>query len=394
MFIPYGTDAPLYYRPFGTIGLMAANVVTFILTAGGADEAGWLLTFGNGLHPAEWVSSAFLHFGFWHLLGNMIFLWTFGLIVEGKLGWWRFLLLYLGLCLLGGAVTQGLMLGSNGPSPGAGGASGVIFALMAIAIVWAPGNNIDVFVIILYFPYVLRTFTFEAPVLLFSLFYIVLNFVFAGVGEFNMSSEMLHLLGAAGGFPVGALLVWRGLVDCEGWDLFSLWRREWPRMFGETKGRDRAGPSPQSYAAVDHPPPIRRRISPQAELRRVGKLVDSGRLFAASQKYRQLRQRSDSAELDEPRLKRLIDGLHRDSDWDGVAPLLEEYIARFPETADRARLMLAAVLIREQRRPRAALRALDGIGEGHLQPEQRRLLETLRRAADALIEGGVLELST
>lgn len=389
MFIPFGTDAPLYYRPFGTVAVMVVNVLTFVLTVGGTAEGGWLLTFGNGLHPTEWMASAFLHFGFWHLVGNMVFLWTFGLIVEGKLGWWRFLLLYVGLCLLGGVVTQTLMLGYDGPSHGAGGASGVIFALMAIALVWAPGNNIDVFVMV-FWRFLLRTFTFEVPVLLFSLFYIVLNFVFAGVGEFHMSSEMLHLLGAAGGFPVGAALLLLGKVDCEGWDLFSLWKREKQQIFGDMAG----GGSSRTSAAQDHPPPIQRKIRPQDELRRIRKQVDAGHFFAASQKYLQLRERSDEAGLDEPRLKKLIDGLHHDSDWGSVVPLLEEYVSRFPETADRARLMLAAVLIREQQRPRAALRSLDGIREATLKPAQRKLLGTLRRAADEQIEEGVMELST
>ena len=140
-FIPYSTDAPLYYRPFVTIALIAANVAAFVMTRMGEAADGWLLQFGQGLHPTEWFASAFLHFGVPHLLGNMLFLWTFGLIVEGKLGWWRFLLLYLLLCGLDGAVTQTVMLSYDGDSPGAGGASGVIFALMAIALFWADGDG-------------------------------------------------------------------------------------------------------------------------------------------------------------------------------------------------------------------------------------------------------------
>ena len=285
MLIPYGTDAPIYYRPFGTIGVMVANVVTFIITAGGVENEGWLLTFGNGLHPSEWMASAFLHFGIWHLIGNLVFLWTFGMIVEGKIGWWKFLTLYLGLCLLGGAVTQSLMLGYDGLSPGAGGASGVIYALMAISLVWAPGNNIDVFVIIFYFRFILRPLTFEVSILLFALFFIILDLAFAWQGEFNISSELLHLLGAAGGFPVGAFMVKTGMVDCEGWDLFSLWKREKQQLFPESTGRDGAGTSSRSYAANDHPPPIQRRVPLEAELKRIGRQVDDGHIFAASQRY-------------------------------------------------------------------------------------------------------------
>ena len=57
----------------------------------------WALVLGDGLHPLQWVTNNFMHSGFFHLAGNMIFLWTFGLVVEGKLGWWRVLARVLGL---------------------------------------------------------------------------------------------------------------------------------------------------------------------------------------------------------------------------------------------------------------------------------------------------------
>ena len=54
------------------------------------------LTLGDGrLHPVQWVTHNFLHLDFFHVLGNMIFLWAFGIVVEGKLGPWKYLLTYL-----------------------------------------------------------------------------------------------------------------------------------------------------------------------------------------------------------------------------------------------------------------------------------------------------------
>ena len=44
--------------------------------------------------------SMFLHGGFAHLFGNMLFLWVFGNNVEDQRGWWRYLLLY----VVGGLV--------------------------------------------------------------------------------------------------------------------------------------------------------------------------------------------------------------------------------------------------------------------------------------------------
>ncbi len=76
-----------------------------------------------------------------HLLGDMFFLWGFGLLVEGKLGWWRFLTLYLGIGVVQSIIIQAAMLGASGG--GTPGSSGVIFGLMAISLVWAPKNEMS-----------------------------------------------------------------------------------------------------------------------------------------------------------------------------------------------------------------------------------------------------------
>src|SRR5579862_4155845 len=90
----------------------------------------WALQFGQGLHPLQWITNNFLHADILHLVGNMFFLWGFGLVVEGKLGWWRFLLLYLTMGAIYGFIIQAVMLGAHGAALGA---SGVIFGLMAIS---------------------------------------------------------------------------------------------------------------------------------------------------------------------------------------------------------------------------------------------------------------------
>src|SRR5687768_12562559 len=99
MFIPYNTDAPVYYLPFATVGLIALNVVIFFGVAVGnlGPFEDWMLTYGAGLHPDEWFRAMFMHGGIGHLFGNMVFLWVFGLVTEGKLGWWKFLACYIAI---------------------------------------------------------------------------------------------------------------------------------------------------------------------------------------------------------------------------------------------------------------------------------------------------------
>jgi len=69
--LPISTDAPIYYFPFATIGLIFINVVCLLMTELGSPDAfelwgPWALEHGNGLHPLQWVTSNFIHAGFEH----------------------------------------------------------------------------------------------------------------------------------------------------------------------------------------------------------------------------------------------------------------------------------------------------------------------------------------
>ena len=63
MFFPYTTDAPVYYWPHGTVGLIVANVLIFFAVVFGVlpIDGPWFLRYGDGLHPLEWVGSLFMH---------------------------------------------------------------------------------------------------------------------------------------------------------------------------------------------------------------------------------------------------------------------------------------------------------------------------------------------
>ena len=94
-----------------------------------------ILQYGT-FKPWQWITSNFMHAGIMHLLGNMFCLWGFGLVVEGKIGWWRFLLVYLGIGITQCGLEQTLMLFAD--EGGSLGASAIIYGLMAMCMVWAP----------------------------------------------------------------------------------------------------------------------------------------------------------------------------------------------------------------------------------------------------------------
>ena len=123
----------LYHFPVVTIALIVLNTAAFAASLAHEDPSPYMLEFGDGLHPVQWVTSVFMHADPVHLVGNMIFLWGFGLVIEGKIGWWRFLLVYLGLGIFQSALVQLCMLSSTVRRLGA---SGAIYGLLAMVLIW------------------------------------------------------------------------------------------------------------------------------------------------------------------------------------------------------------------------------------------------------------------
>ena len=221
MLIPIGTDAPIYHLPVMTVGLIALNTALFFLV-GHPQE--WMLSIGNGWHPLQWVTSAFLHANIYHLIGNMFFLWAYGLVVEGKIGSWRFLLTYLVMAVSGSFAAQSLFGfgGSDGQIRYALGASGAISGLMAIALLWAPENTFTVVAAYKYGPFASAS-DHELGILDFSLWFIGWDLFIAAINRFPLSTPVLHLLGVIVGFAIGVIFLQFRWVDCEKYDLFTRW---------------------------------------------------------------------------------------------------------------------------------------------------------------------------
>lgn len=153
MVIPLHDDNPSNTKPYVTMGIMVVCVVVYalqhlLLSSAGATQAAYafglvpaVLT-GREMLPAEievipaWgtvFTSMFMHGGFWHLAGNMLYLWIFGNNIEDAMGHGRYLVFYL-LCGVAAVFAQVLPNpGSIIPMVGASGAiSGVLGAYMLL----------------------------------------------------------------------------------------------------------------------------------------------------------------------------------------------------------------------------------------------------------------------
>jgi membrane associated rhomboid family serine protease len=154
MFIPLHDDTPLRMIRFQfvTLAIIVLNFVVFALTyvwvssdigdnfAGGYGLIPQQLFQGGGGYnpvpePLTILTSMFMHGGWMHIIGNMLFLWVFADNVEDAFGYFGFIIFY-ALCGLVGGITHALVM-SQSFSPLIG-ASGAVSGILASYLVLYP----------------------------------------------------------------------------------------------------------------------------------------------------------------------------------------------------------------------------------------------------------------
>lgn len=215
---PVGDDRVQGGPPaFITYGLITLNVLAFVLELSQPSEgARQALIQAWGVVPHEYsvardlsptiplpfwstlLTSMFLHGGWMHLLGNMLYLWIFGDNIEDRLGHGRFLLFYLA-CGVAAAIGQTL---SNPFSlvPMIG-ASGAIAGVMGAYFVLFPHSRVLTFVwFILYFDVL------EIPAIFFLGFWFFVQLL-SGVGSAGVQGGGTAFWAHAAGFATGIGMV-------------------------------------------------------------------------------------------------------------------------------------------------------------------------------------------
>jgi rhomboid family protein len=198
-----------------TVGLIALNVLAFLLELGQGSEGAlqsfiqaWGVvpreyTTGHDLAPtiplpfwSTLLTSMFLHGGWMHLGGNMLYLWIFGDNLEKVMGHARFLIFYL-VCGIAAAITH--IVFSGGSMVPTVGASGAISGILGGYLVLFPRNRVRVLT---------RGGIMAVPAIAVLGFWIVIQ-VISGFGSIASTAETggVAYLAHVGGFFAGMLLV-------------------------------------------------------------------------------------------------------------------------------------------------------------------------------------------
>jgi hypothetical protein len=117
--------------------------------------------------------------------------------------------------------------------------------------------------------------------------------------------------------------------------------------------------------------------------------LQAGQVAKALKRYRQQKSASPNWKLDERELAGLCDGLHKAQQWSDAVLLMEECLARFPQTSARIRLKLAAIFAEVQRRPRAALKLLAQVPRDRWPEKLHAQYDKVRKLSQKLIDMNV-----
>jgi membrane associated rhomboid family serine protease len=216
--IPVGDSTRRRITPYVNLAIIAASVLVFLYELSlSAFEINdffrdwgvvpaqlidwWASPSGLG-EPSTVVTAMFIHGGWLHLIGNMLFLWVFGDNVEDAMGHGRYLLFYL---LAGaGAVALQVYVDPDSPIPMIG-ASGAIAGVLGAYLVLYPRATVAVVI-----PWLWFFGAFPVPAAFLIVFWFLLQLLsgVAALGTATGVTEGIAFWAHVGGFATGLVLVW------------------------------------------------------------------------------------------------------------------------------------------------------------------------------------------
>ncbi len=349
-----------YLQVSGAHGELAARILLERLSAYD------LFVFRHGFRPASpalspLLSSLFLHGGWMHLFGNMLFLWIFGDNVEHRLGSVRYLLAYLASGVAASVFFALFVPASQVPLVGA---SGAISGVLGFYFLWFPRNRVKTFVFL--FPFIMNTFLVPARLVLgfYLLIDNLLPFLLNGGGSGGGVAHGAHI----GGFVAGMGMAY-GMDRLPG-DVRQLKRRTAPAddPVDRDVEADAAG-LPDIAASIE-------------------RALADGKLERAVALYPRLPGRQGRAKVNSAALLAIGKLLLARREYDQALSLFRRFIAERPADAaiDRAYLGAGKALMHKPRCVTSAyhyfLAALDAARSRDLADEARLHLHAIERLGE------------
>jgi membrane associated rhomboid family serine protease len=366
MILPLRTNIQPRHTPYVNYALILINIVIFLVTSKFPELTNareqlrpWADTFMlTPQHPYLWqfITYAFLHGGFMHIIGNMFFLYLFGNNVNDELGNLAYLCFY-----LGGAVFSaiGHILLNAGSATPILGASGAIAAVTGAYLVLFPKTLIT----IIYWFIIIDTI--DIPALWFiGLKMIILDNVI--IRYTPHVAYDAHLAGYSFGIIVSILLLATHLIratDVDLWTMFRQWNRR--RVYNDVVS---SGYDPFTGRNVKHINVKEVNTPPTAGEQKIMDIraeitaaLDAGNLTGAAQTYLKLIALDPQQILPRQQMLDIANQLMAARQWVDSAYAYEKFMAHYGsyEYAEQVQLMLGILYSRYLNQPQKAAQYLN-----------------------------------
>lgn len=374
LLVPVRTDAPIRRRPWINHALIAVNVLAYFAT----DVLAARLNLGeekdlkrrlmlslSAPDVTQFFTYQFLHADFWHLLGNMLFLWVFGNSVNSKMGHLPYLLFYLACGVFSGvgfaAVSDGNLMG----------ASGAIAGVTTAYLVLFPRSEVTVF----YWLWIYIGTMHVQALLLIGLKIIMWDNILApnltSRGDVDSVAYSAHLAGYLFGCVVCAFMLLIRALPRDEYDMLALikryrQRRQFRAIMADADARAQAtfGRVARPVSSVmarpveEAPPEIPDEITVlRAE---VGDLLTKGDYSAAADRYEELTAKAPEQCLSRRQMLLVANQLMALGRHPQAAAAYEKFLKAYPTDSDivQIKLLLGIIYAKYLRQYHAAERYL------------------------------------
>jgi hypothetical protein len=217
-----------------------------------------------------------------------------------------------------------------------------------------------------------RVFFVPAPIKFMVVFYVGSDIFFLLLQGGQLSTEFLHTTGAIWGGIVGVVMLKRGWVDCEYWDIFSVWA-----------GRHRMTDAERAQEYANRPE-IRKQKAERRQkhldllLEGIHQALQEGNPVPANVMYGKLKTTFPKTSLPESDLLLLSQLLLEKGLVDEAIAAMKDYLEHYTRKASLVRLNLVNILF-GRNQPRSAWDVLQQIDPQTLDAAQLRYLNDLRQ---------------
>jgi len=258
---------------------------------------------------------------------------------------------------------------------------------MAMCLIWAPENEMNCFLVLIIF-FMIRVFYFDIAIKIMVGLYIAFDVLILIYNQGELSTAFLHTTGAVLGLIVGIVMLKTKQVDCENWDIFSVWSGRHQMTENERAKLDAQTPKAQKERTEQEKVRQEKQLAQKEKmLEEIRWAIQEGNPLPALAIYRKTAHEFSGWTIPEfdwlSLIKLLLDKKH----WSESVTAMQEYLVSYASSpkSPLVRLKLAQIQLVTQKKPVMTLRILEQIDVTALDAKQIELFHKIQQQAHQMV---------